>query len=113
KGGVVGIAATSAGRNVLLEAGVPVAQNTAQFLGHLPGQREARGPTTLGPNALVILDEASTTSMPDLAAVIRHAARSGAKLVILGDPAQLGAVETGARMAMLARQLGPAQPTEP
>ena len=41
-GQVYGIATTSAGRNVLLEAGIPVAENTAQFLGHLPGQR--RGP---------------------------------------------------------------------
>src|SRR5260370_1109365 len=88
-GQVLGIATTSAGRNVLLDAGIPVAENTAQFLGHLPGQREARGATSLGPNALVILDEASTTSMPDLAAIVRHAARSGAKLVITGDHAQL------------------------
>jgi hypothetical protein len=112
KGQVVGIAATSAGRNVLAEAGIPVAENTAQFLGHLPGQREARGATRLGPGALVILDEASTTSMPDLAAIIRHATRSGAKLVITGDHAQLGAVQAGGGMAMLARKLGYAQLTE-
>ena len=111
-GQVVGIAATSAGRNVLLEAGIPVAENTAQFLGHLPGQREARGATSLGPDALLILDEASTTSMPDLAAIVRHAARSGAKLVITGDHAQLGAVQSGGGMAMLARKLGHAQLTE-
>jgi conjugative relaxase-like TrwC/TraI family protein len=111
-GQVFGIAATSAGRNILLEAGIPVAENTAQFLGHLPGQREARGATSLGPGALVILDEASTTSMPDLAAIIRHAARSGAKLVITGDHAQLGAVQSGGGMAMLARKLGYAQLTQ-
>jgi AAA domain len=112
KGQVVGIAATSAGRNVLIEAGIPVAENTAQFLGHLPGQREARGATSLGPDALVILDEASTTSMPDLAAILRHATRSGAKLIITGDHAQLGAVQSGGGMAMLARKLGYAQLTE-
>jgi conjugative relaxase-like TrwC/TraI family protein len=112
KGQVVGVAATSAGRNVLLEAGIPVAENTAQFLGHLPGQREARGATSLGQDALVILDEASTTSMPDLAAIIRHATRSGAKLVITGDHAQLGAVQSGGGMAMLARKLGHAQLTK-
>ena len=112
KGQVFGIAATSAGRNVLAEAGIPVAENTAQFLGHLPGQREARGATSLGPDALVILDEASTTSMPDLAAIIRHAARSGAKLIITGDHAQLGAVQSRGGMAMLARKLGYAQLTE-
>jgi hypothetical protein len=83
-GEVFGIATTSAGRNVLLEAGIPVAENTAQFLGHLPGQREARGATPIGPGAIVILDEASTTSMPDLAVIARHVTRSGAKLVITG-----------------------------
>ena len=91
KGQVVGVAATSAGRNVLAEAGILVAENTAQFLGHLPGHREARGATILGPDALVILDEASTTSKPDLAAIVRHAARSGARVVITGDHARLGA----------------------
>ncbi|MHB1596621.1 MAG: AAA family ATPase [Streptosporangiaceae bacterium] len=111
-GQVHGIAATSAGRNVLVEAGVPVAENTAQFLGHLPGQPGARGATSLGPNALLILDEASTTSMPDLAAILRHAARSGAKVVITGDHAQLGAVSAGGGMAMLARTMGHAQLTE-
>jgi conjugative relaxase-like TrwC/TraI family protein len=111
-GQVIGIATTSAARNVLLEAGIPVAENTAQFLGHLAGRREARGATRLGPKALIIVDEASTTSMPDLAAVLRHAARSGAKVVITGDHAQLGAVQGGGGMAMLARRLGHAQLTE-
>jgi conjugative relaxase-like TrwC/TraI family protein len=109
RGQVIGIATTSAARNVLREAGIPVAENLAQFLGHLPGQREARGATSLGPDALIILDEASTASMPDLAAVLRHAARSGAKVVITGDHAQLGAVQAGGGMAMLARKLGYAQ----
>jgi conjugative relaxase-like TrwC/TraI family protein len=111
-GQVYGIAATSAGRNVLAEAGIPATENTAQFLGHLPGQREARGATRLGKGALIILDEASTTSMSDLAAIIRHATRSGAKLVITGDHAQLGAVQSGGGMAMLARKLSHAQLTE-
>jgi conjugative relaxase-like TrwC/TraI family protein len=112
KGQVTGIAATSAARNVLLQAGITAAANTAQFLGHLPGQREARGAPSLGPDALLILDEASTTSMPDLAAVLRHAARSGAKVVITGDHAQLGAVSAGGGMEMLARTMGYAQLTE-
>jgi hypothetical protein len=111
-GQTFGIAATSAGRNVLVEAGIPVAENTAQFLGHLPGHPGARGATGLGPDALLILDEASTTSMPDLAAVLRHAAGSGAKVVITGDHAQLSAVQAGGGMAMLARKLGHAQLTE-
>src|SRR5262249_656519 len=39
-------------------------------------------------------------------------ARSGAKVVITGDHAQLGAVEAGGGMAMLTRKLGYAQLTE-
>ena len=97
---------------MLREAGIPVAANIAQFLGHLPGQREARGATSLGPGALIVLDEASTAAMPDLAAVLQHAARSGAKLVITGDPAQLGAVQAGGGMDMLTRKLGHTQLTE-
>ncbi len=111
-GKVYGIATTSAGRNVMLEAGIPLAENTAQFLGHLPGQREARGATDIGPRALLLLDEASMTSMPDLAATIHHAARSGAKVIITGDHAQLSAVESGGGMQMLARKLGYAKLTE-
>ena len=97
---------------MLREAGIPVAANIAQFLGHLPGHREARGATSLGPGALIVLDEASTAAMPDLAAVLQHAARSGAKLVITGDPAQLGAVQAGGGMDMLTRKLGHTQLTE-
>ena len=111
-GQVIGIATTSAARNVLREAGIPVAENIAQFLGHLPGEREARGAAALGPRSLIILDEASTASMPDLAAVLRHAVRCGAKVVITGDHAQLAAVEAGGGMALLARKLGHAQLTE-
>src|SRR5262249_30988767 len=47
-----------------------------------------------------------------LAAIVRHATRSGAKLVITGDHAQLGAVQSDGGMAMLARKLGHAQLTE-
>ena len=42
-GEVIGLATSQTAANVLAEAGVTRAYNTAQFLGHLPGQREARG----------------------------------------------------------------------
>src|SRR5262249_31439426 len=111
-GRVYGIATTSAGRNVMLEAGIPFAENTAQFLGHLPGEREARGATDIGPRSLLLVDEASMTSIPDLGATIRHAAQSGAKVIVTGDHAQLQAVESGGGMLMLARKLGYAQLTD-
>jgi hypothetical protein len=47
RGHVVGITASQSARNTLA-AGVPVSYNAAQFLGHLPGRRGARGPTEVG-----------------------------------------------------------------
>ena len=49
-GPVVGITAAQSARNTLA-AGVPVSYNSAQFLGHLPGRRGARGPVETGPRA--------------------------------------------------------------
>ena len=46
-GPVVGITAAQSARNTLA-AGVPVSYNAAQFLGHLPGRRGARGPVETG-----------------------------------------------------------------
>jgi hypothetical protein len=113
KGQVVGIAATSAGRNVLIEVGIPVAENTAQFLGHLPGRRGARGPVQLRPGDLILIDEASMVGTPDLADVITQAAAAGTKVILAGDTQQLQAVENGGGMSLLADALGYAQLTEP
>ena len=42
-GPVIGITPSQSARNTLA-VGVPVSYNSAQFLGHLPGRRGARGP---------------------------------------------------------------------
>jgi ATP-dependent exoDNAse (exonuclease V) alpha subunit len=93
-GRVVGITPSQSARNTLA-AGVPECYNTAQFLGHLPGRRGARGPIQLHPGDLVAVDEASMVSSPDLADVISQAAGSGAKVILAGDTQQLQAVESG------------------
>ena len=80
-GRVIGITPSQSARNTLA-AGIPESYNTAQFLGHLPGQRGARGPIQLQPGDLVPIDEASMVSNPDLADVISQAA-SGRRQ---GDP---------------------------
>jgi len=90
-----------------------VSYNCAQFLGHLPGQRGARGPVRLRPGDLVLMDEASMVSTPDLADVISQAAASGAKLILAGDTQQLQAVENGGGMSLLAGALGYARLAEP
>ncbi len=47
RGPVIGITPSQSARNTLA-AGVPVSYNAAQFLGHLPGRRGARGPVPIG-----------------------------------------------------------------
>lgn len=91
KGEVLGIATAQAFRNVLAGAGVPAAENSAGFLGHLPGRRGARGIWDIRPGALLVIDEASMMSIPDLREIIAHAARQGAKVIIAGDHEQLTA----------------------
>jgi conjugative relaxase-like TrwC/TraI family protein len=111
-GRVIGITPSQSARNTLA-AGVPESYNTAQFLGHLPSQRGARGPVRLGPGDLVLIDEASMVANPDLADVITQAAADGAKVVLAGDTQQLQAVENGGGMSLLAGALGYVQLTEP
>ena len=62
-GPVIGVTPSQSARNTLA-AGVPVSCNAAQFLGHLPGRR---GPVPIGPGTLLVADEASMLSGPDLA----------------------------------------------
>jgi ATP-dependent exoDNAse (exonuclease V) alpha subunit len=112
RGPVIGITPSQSARNTLA-AGVPVSYNTAQFLGHLPGQRGARGPVDIGPGTLLPVDEASMISGPNLADLINLAEATDSKVILAGDTGQLQAVENGGGMALLAGQLGYVQLAEP
>jgi hypothetical protein len=112
KGPVAGIATAQAARNVLTGAGVAVAENSSVFLGHLPGQRGALGIRDISPGTLLLIDEASMMSMPDLADIIACAARNGAKVIVAGDQEQLAPVESGGGMQLLASRIGYVQLTE-
>ena len=111
-GPVIGITPSQSARNTLA-AGVPVSYNAAQFLGHLPGRRGARGPVPIGPGTLLVIDEASMLSGPDLADLIAYAKARGAKIILAGDISQLQAVENGGGMSLLAAALGYARLAEP
>ena len=111
-GPVIGITPSQSARNTLA-AGVPVSYNAAQFLGHLPGRRGARGPVPIGPGTLLVIDEASMLSGPDLADLIAYAQARGAKIILAGDISQLQAVENGGGMSLLAARLGYARLAEP
>ena len=111
-GPVEGITAAQPARNTLA-AGVPVSYNSAQFLGHLPGRRAARGPVEAGRRPLLLVDEASTMPGPDLADLIAYAQARDGKLILAGDTSQLQAVENGGGMSLLADALGYARLAEP
>jgi hypothetical protein len=111
-GRVIGITPSQSARNTLA-AGVPESYNSAQFLGHLPGQRGARDPIQLRPGDLIPIDEASMISNPDLADIIAQAAANGAKMILAGDTQQLQAVQNGGGLSLLAEALGYVQLTEP
>jgi conjugative relaxase-like TrwC/TraI family protein len=110
-GPVIGITASQSARNTLA-AGVPVSYNSAQFLGHLPGQRGARGPVSISPGTLLVVDEASMMPSPDLAGIIALAETSSAKVIVAGDTSQLQAVQNGGGMSLLASRLGYARLAE-
>jgi hypothetical protein len=109
---VIGITPSQSARNTLA-AGVPESCDSAQFLGHLPGRRGARGPIRLHPGDLILIDEASMVSTLDLADVVAQAAAAEAKVILAGDTQQLQAVENGGGMSLLADALGYVQLAEP
>ncbi|MBB6406189.1 conjugative relaxase-like TrwC/TraI family protein [Arthrobacter sp. AZCC_0090] len=57
----------------------------------------------LHPGQLVIIDEASMVSTYQLAALTGMAAAAGAKLVLVGDPAQLDSIDAGGMLGWLDR----------
>jgi ATP-dependent exoDNAse (exonuclease V) alpha subunit len=111
-GPVIGITASQSARNTLA-AGVPVSYNSAQFLGHLPGQRGARGPVPIARGTLLEIDEASMMPTPDLADLISLAEAAGGKMILAGDTSQLQAVQNGGGMSLLADRLGYARLAQP
>ena len=109
---VVGITPSQSARNTLA-AGVPESYNTAQFLGHLPGQRGARGPLAITEDTLLLVDESSMIPTPDLADIVSWAEARRAKMILAGDTGQLQAVENGGALFLLADALGYVQLPDP
>ena len=109
---VIGITPSQSARNTLA-AGVPESYNAAQFLGHLPGQRGARGPLDITEDTLLLVDESSMIPTPDLADMVGLAEERRAKMVLAGDTGQLQAVENGGAMSLLATELGYVQLPDP
>jgi conjugative relaxase-like TrwC/TraI family protein len=87
-----------AARTVGREAGIE-SRTVASLLARLD-----TGRITFDQHTLVVLDEAGMTDDHDLRRLLDHTARAHAKLVLVGDPRQLGAVGPGGALEALVRR---------
>ncbi len=95
---VIGLAPSAAAAEVLGDSLGIRAENTAKFL-----YEHAKGRWSLQAGQLVLVDESSLAGTLALDRITAHAAEVGAKVVLIGDWAQLSAVETGGAFGMLVR----------
>ena len=71
------------------------------------GRKAAEGDVPLARGSVLLIDEAGMVDSATLARLIDHVERSEAKLVLIGDPAQLGEIEAGGLFASLAHGSDP------
>lgn len=95
---VIGLAPSAAAAEVLGDSLGVRAENTAKFL-----YEHHHGRWNLEAGQLVLVDESSLAGTLALDRITEHAAEVGAKVVLIGDWAQLSAVETGGAFGMLVR----------
>jgi conjugative relaxase-like TrwC/TraI family protein len=61
----------------------------------------------LDPHTVLVIDEAAMAGTRNLAPLLEAAANAGAKVVLVGDPKQLDAIQAGGLLAGLARRILP------
>ncbi|WP_214364959.1 MobF family relaxase [Pseudonocardia sp. H11422] len=92
---VLGLAPSQVAADLLAAEGL-TATNTARWLTNSVGEMVPRE------SDLVVVDEAGMTSTGELAEIVRRCDAAGAKLLLVGDPRQLGAVGPGGALADVA-----------
>ncbi len=70
-------------------------------------QRAEKGESPMRPGSVLLIDEAGMVDSATLARLIDHAQATDAKLVLIGDPAQLGEIEAGGLFAAIAHRCEP------
>ncbi|WP_315721873.1 MULTISPECIES: Ti-type conjugative transfer relaxase TraA [unclassified Bradyrhizobium] len=91
-----------------LESGSGIASRTIASLEHGWGQ----GRDVLTPRDVLVIDEAGMVGTRQLERVLSHAAEAGAKVVLIGDPQQLQAIEAGAAFRSIHERHGGAEIVE-
>lgn len=99
-GRVIGLApSANAAAALAADLGIPC-ENTAKWL-HEHQRDDGFPPATFNAGDLVIIDEATLADTRSLDSITGHAESVGAKVLLVGDPAQLSSVDAGGAFAML------------
>jgi conjugative relaxase-like TrwC/TraI family protein len=107
---VIGVASARSASGELTDAGIPATSITALLI--RAGEWEGREAQALAAGTVIVVDESSTASTPQLAALAELAELCDGKLVLVGDPRQIGAVGPGGLYGHLTRTLEPSVLTE-
>ncbi len=108
---VRGLAVSAAAAGVLqAEAGI-VSETIAKFLYEHDRPNAPGEPWRLSQGEIVVIDEAAMVASADLSRVVALAADAQAKVVLVGDHRQLGAVEAGGLFRLLAAETNAAELT--
>ncbi|MBA2920642.1 Ti-type conjugative transfer relaxase TraA [Sphingomonas sp. MAH-20] len=91
-----------------LEHGSGIASRTIASLEH----QWSQGRELLTSNDVLVIDEAGMIGTRQMERIVREAERRGAKLVLVGDPEQLQAIEAGAAFRSIAERHGAIEITE-
>jgi Ti-type conjugative transfer relaxase TraA len=91
-----------------LEGGSGIQSRTIASLEHAWGQ----GREQLGPHDVLVVDEAGMIGSRHMERVLSQARDAGAKVVLVGDPEQLQAIEAGAAFRSVTERHGAAEITE-
>ncbi|MFI6827557.1 MobF family relaxase [Kribbella sp. NPDC050241] len=83
-----------------------------RLIGQLAALRADHDRWSFHKNQLVIIDEASMASTMELATLARAANTAGAKLLLVGDDAQLSAADTGGAFRLIAKDTQAAELTD-
>ena len=102
---VIGCATARTASGELTDAGVPA--TSIRALLNRTEELRAQGAMPLGRGTVVVVDEASMTSTPDLEALRFLALECEGKLVVIGDPRQIGAIGPGGLYGNLTRVVQP------
>jgi len=107
---VRGCATAKTASEELKDAGIENSTSIRRLLNETEALR-AQGIMPLARGTVIVLDEASTTSTPDLEELRLLAVECGGKLVVIGDDRQIGAVGPGGLFGTFIRLIEPVRLT--